>query len=90
MVDSLLKTGKGGQRSGSRGWGRLSRTIVLGSVAAAFALYWLAESYGADSEALLGYLETSLVFVLVFALAGAVLGGSLLALGALRRRRDRD
>lgn len=82
MVDSLLdpKTAKRGRAAG-----RLTRTILLGTVAVAFALYWLADSYGVDTTELLSNLKTSLIFVVVFVGAG-ILGGVLLWL--LRRARN--
>ena len=88
MVRSLLDPGKGrARRSGARGAARLARTILLGAVAVGFAIYWLADTYGADPEALLDYLGASLVFVAVFALVGAAVGGGLMAPAAARRRR---
>jgi len=85
MVDSLLGN-KTGNRRGSGGGPRLVRTILLGTVAVAFAVYWLAQSYGVDLDELLGYLRTSLLFVGFFALVGLA-GGCLLWL--LRRLRQR-
>jgi hypothetical protein len=85
MVDSLL----GDRSSKTPGSGlnrRLMRTIVLGTVAVAFAIYWLADAYEVDTEELLSYLRTSLAFVLLFVVAG-VLGGLLLR--GLRRLRNR-
>lgn len=83
MVDSLLEEKKG-RTPGSRQAARLTRTVLLGSVAAAVALYWLARSYGADADELLGYVGISLLFVGCFAVFG-VLAGVVLRL--LRRRR---
>lgn len=79
MVDSLLgpKSARPGRLAG-----RLTRSILLGAVAAGFALYWLADSYGVDPRELVENLQTSLVFVAVFILAGLV-GGAILWL--LRR-----
>ncbi len=73
MVDSLLED-KRGKTAATRVSGRLARTVFLGSVAVAFAVYWLAESYGVDTSALLDYLKTSLAFVLFFALLGILAG----------------
>jgi hypothetical protein len=73
MVDSLLgKNGDGGKPRAKSG--RLARTIVLGSVAVAFAIYWLARSYGVDMEELITYLKASLAFVAFFALVGILAG----------------
>lgn len=80
MVDSLL----GDRSAKSRGRsGRLARTILLGSVAVACAIYWLARTYGIDSGELLTYLQASVVFVAFFAVVGCA-GGILLWL--IRRR----
>ena len=81
MVDSLLRDKKGATAA-TRNAGRLTRSVLLGSVAVAFAIYWLADSYDVDPDMLLGYLQTSLVFVAVFAMAGALCG---LLLWLLRR-----
>jgi formate hydrogenlyase subunit 3/multisubunit Na+/H+ antiporter MnhD subunit len=83
MVDSLLD-GKSSSRPFRRGGGRLLRTILLGTVAVAFAIFWLARSYGAGPAELLGYLGASVLFVAVFALIG-ILASLLLRL--LRRPR---
>jgi hypothetical protein len=42
---------------------RLGRTIVLGTLAVAFALIWLARELDLDRDELLGYLGTSALFV---------------------------
>ena len=55
---------------------RLVRTIVLGSLAVAVAIAWLAVEFGMDTGELVGYALTSLLLValvVVLALAGAVL-----------------
>jgi len=75
MVDSLLG-GKSGKRKPGNA-ARLTRSIVLGAIAVAFAIYWLARSYGVDTDELLGYLKTSILFVGFFVGAG-ILGGMLL------------
>lgn len=83
MVDSLLgnKSGKGSGKASAR----LTRTVVLGTVAVAFAIYWLARSYGADTEELLTYLKASIAFVAFFALVG-IAGGLLIWLFRWFRR----
>ena len=64
---------------------RLTRTILLGSVAVALAVYWLADAYGVDGGALLQALWVSIGFVAL--LAGlAALGGFLLSLVGRRHR----
>ncbi|MGD8829458.1 MAG: hypothetical protein PVF57_02535 [Pseudomonadales bacterium] len=84
MVDSLLDAKKGRTVTGRLG-ARLARTVVLGSLVVAAAIYWLAESYDVDKGMLLEYLRTSLAFVLFFVLAG-ILGGVLIWLIRLLRR----
>ncbi len=82
-MDSLLPPEKGSERSasaarrGRRGDNRLARTILLGSVAVAFSLYWLGRSFEVSWDEMRGYLLTSLLFVAVPA-SLAVLAGSLL------------
>lgn len=85
MVDSLLDDKKG-KTGATRLSARLTRSIVLGSLAVALAIYWLADSYDVDMSQLLDYLKTSLVFVLFFALIGIV-AGMLLWLVRVSRRR---
>ncbi len=80
MVDSLLPPEKGSasaQRRSRRKDNRLARTIVLGTVTVAFALYWLGRSFGVDWAEMRGYLLTSVLFVAVPALL-AVFAGSVL------------
>ena len=58
------------------GWVRLTRTIVLGTVATILAIIWLGEQYGIDREVILKFLLTSAAFVgllIVAGLSGAVL-----------------
>jgi apolipoprotein N-acyltransferase len=85
MVDSLLEDKKG-KTGATRLSGRLTRTVLLGSVAVGFGIYWLARSYGVDTAELFGYLKTSLAFVLFFALFG-VLAGMLIWFVRMSRRR---
>ena len=64
----------------------MARTIVLGTLAAAAGIWWLARAYDVETSAMLGYLGGSAVFV-----AGAIavaLGGAV-GVRALRRRRRR-
>ncbi|MGE0622164.1 MAG: hypothetical protein AB7I04_15050 [Pseudomonadales bacterium] len=85
MVDSLLGNRKGkGPRSGMGA--RLVRSVVLGSVAVAFAIYWLAQSYGVDWRELLDYLKASIAFVLFFGLAGVLAGLVIWMIGRFRGR----
>lgn len=64
----------------------MARTIVLGTLAAAAGIWWLARAYDVETSDMLGYLGGSAVFV-----AGAIavaLGGAV-GVRALRRRRRR-
>jgi hypothetical protein len=85
MVDSLLD-GKKGKTGATRNAARLRRTILLGTVVVALAIYWLADSYGVDRAELLGYLRTSGLFIALFALIGMLTGGLLWATRWLTRR----
>ncbi len=85
MVDSLLED-KTGKTPSSRLSRRLARTIVLGSLAVAAALYWLARSYGVDLDEMLGYLRASVLFVGFFALFGVLAGLTLYLLRSFRNR----
>ena len=72
-----------------RSHARLTRTILLGTVAVALAIAWLADAYDVETKELLHALAGSLGFVGVFA-ALALLGGLLLGLvRRLWRRRRR-
>lgn len=65
---------------------RLTRTVLLGALAAVLGIWWLGRAYEVDSATLLGFLFFSALFVagsIVLALAGAG------ALRALRGRRPR-
>lgn len=85
MVDNLLQDKKG-KTGATRLSGRLTRSILLGTVAVAFGLYYLADSYGVDMTELLDYLKTSLAFVLFFALFGILAGMIIWLIRASRRR----
>lgn len=85
MVDSLLGNRKG-KGPGSGMGARLVRSVVLGSVAVAFAIYWLAQSYGVDWRELLDYLKASIAFVLFFGLAGVLAGLVIWMIGRFRGR----
>ena len=85
MVDNLLQDKKG-KTGATRLSSRLTRTVLLGSVAVAFGLYYLADSYGVDTAELLDYLKTSLAFVLFFAVFGMLAGLLIWLIKASRRR----
>ena len=85
MVDNLLQDKKG-KTGATRLSSRVTRTVLLGSVAVAFALYYLADSYGVDTAELLDYLKTSLAFVLFFAVFGMLAGLLIWLVKALKRR----
>lgn len=63
---------------------RLARTVLLGAVAAALGIWWLARAYEIENSQLLGFLLASALFV-VGCIALAAIAG--VALGWLRRRR---
>ena len=63
---------------------RLGRTIVLGTMAAALGIWWLARAYEVETSQLLRFLVASVVFVAVAVVLA--LGGALV-LRMLRRRR---
>ena len=63
---------------------RLARTVLLGAVAAALGIWWLARSYGIENSQLLGFLLASALFVVGCVVLAAI---AALALGWLRRRR---
>ena len=76
-------------RRRTRNHARLVRTILLGTVAVALAIAWLADAYGVETKDLLQALMASLSFVGIFA-ALALIGGLLLGLARwLWRRRGR-
>jgi hypothetical protein len=85
MVDNLLEDKKG-KTGATRLSGRLTRTILLGSIAVAVGLYYLAQSYGVDTAELLEYLKTSLAFVVFFAVFGMLAGLLIWLIKASRRR----
>ena len=71
---------------------RLVRTLLLGTLAVAAAVYWLALEYDVDMRELAGYLGASLLFVMLFAalaLAGAVVVRTLRRLPS-RRGKTRE
>lgn len=62
------------RRPPARKRNRLVRTILLGTLAVAFALIWLARELDLDRDELLGYLATSALFVAIpigFGIVGA-------------------
>ena len=76
-----------------RGHAGLTRTILLGAVAVALAIAWLADAYGVETGDLLRVLRASLGFVGAFAalalLGGLLLGSARWLLGRRRRRSNR-
>lgn len=64
----------------------MARTIVLGTLAAAAGIWWLARAYDVETSQMLSYLGGSAVFV-VGAIAAAV--GGAVGVRLLRRRRRR-
>ena len=61
------------------GWARLTRTVVLGTVATVAALVWLGEQYGIERREMLEFVGTSGLFVGMLVLAG--LGGAVILWG---------
>ena len=77
-----------------RSHARLTRTIVLGTVAVALAIAWLGDAYDVETADLLSALKASMAFVGIFtALAvvgGLLLGGVRWILGRRQRRHGVD
>ncbi len=67
MVDSLLTSNRVKTS-------RLGRTIVLGAIAVALSIIWLADSWGVDRAELWDYFLTSVLFVGVFVAVGVFAG----------------
>lgn len=67
-------------------WVRLTRTIVLGTLATAAGIVWLGEQYGIERDVMFEFMATSAMFVGLLIAAG--LGGALIlwALKKLLRR----
>ena len=63
------------RRAEPRRRGRLARTILLGTAAVAFSLFWVARDLELDTRELLGFLGASAVFVGLMAVLG-VLGAA--------------
>ncbi|MEM7077434.1 MAG: hypothetical protein AAF513_02290 [Pseudomonadota bacterium] len=57
---------------------RLVRTIALGFAATVAALIWIADQYGIERAVMLEFVQTSLMFVLGLAAAGAIGAGALI------------
>jgi hypothetical protein len=75
------------RRSRGSGHRRLVRTVVLGTLAVAAGIAWLAVEYGMNTDELLDFAFASLALV-VGAIVLALAGGALLwGLKRLRRRR---
>lgn len=68
-------------------WLRLTRTLVLGTVATVLAIVWLGEQYGIERDVIFEFLGTSVLFVLALAALGLV-GTALLMLLKKILRRD--
>lgn len=64
----------------------MARTVVLGTLAAAAGIWWLARAYDIESADLLGYLGGSALFV-AGAMVAAVAGGLAARFVGRRRRR---
>ena len=81
-------------RGGKRGFDhrRLTRTLLLGALAVAAAIYWLAVEYDVEMRELVGFLGASTLFVVTLLAVSVV--GAVVVWGAKRlltrssRRRD--
>lgn len=73
------------RRLESRRRGHLARTILLGTVAVAFALFWLARELELDRQELMGFLGTSVLFVGLMVVLGLVGAAAVLILKRLGR-----
>ena len=63
-------------------WVRLTRTVILGTVATVAAIVWLGEQYGIERDVILAFLGTSALFVGLLILAGV---GGVLVLWSVRK-----
>ena len=63
---------------------RLGRTILLGALAVAFSLFWLARELELDRDQLLGYLGASAIFVTILIGLGLVGAGLVWLIKRLR------
>ncbi len=68
-------------------WMRLTRTIVLGTVATVVAIVWLGEQYGIERAVMLEFMATSAMFVALLVLAGFAAALALRGLKKLLRSR---
>ena len=64
---------------------RLTRTILLGTLAAGLAVMWMGEEYGVDREVILDFMLTSALFVGGLVVAGLAGAGLLFGLRHLYR-----
>ena len=86
-ADALSRRMAGARRPRAVNHRRLTRTLLLGTLAVAASIYWLAVEYAVDLRELTGYLGASFLFVILFAalaIAGAVV------LWAVRRLKTRS
>jgi len=65
-----------------RTWVRTARTVVLGTLAAIAAMFWVARQYGVQTEVMLEFLVTSVFFV------GLMIGSGLIGVLLLRGLRQ--
>ncbi|XOV82311.1 MAG: hypothetical protein ACFHXK_15785 [bacterium] len=70
------------------GWLRLTRTIVLGTIAVVFAIIWIGDQYGIERDVMYEFLATSALFVGLLVVAGLLGAGLLLSIRWIVRRRD--
>lgn len=92
-ADAVRRRLAGGRRPRGIDHRRLARTLSLGTLAVAAAIYWLAVEYDVEMGELAGYLGASFLFVALFA-ALAIGGAVVLRVarklqGRSRNRADR-
>ena len=88
-ADAVRRRLAGGKRPRGIDHRRLARTLSLGTLAVAAAIYWLAVEYDVDMGELSGYLGASFLFVVLFA-ALAIGGAVVLRVARKLQNRTRN
>ena len=86
-ADAVRRRLAGGRRPRGVDHRRLARTLSLGTLAVAAAIYWLAVEYDVDMRELTGYLGASFVFVILFAVLAV---GGAIVLRVARKLQSRS
>jgi apolipoprotein N-acyltransferase len=89
MVDSLLGPKKTSPPLRRRLSNRLARSIMLGSIAVAFSIYWVGRSFDVNWADIEAYLVASIAFVGLFIAAAMLFAGILWVLRKIIRSRRR-